>query len=55
MIKTEFTSSRCVVRVHDEYIRKDVDAVLPRLNSIVSDAYKRRLTERLHAPQHTIH
>lgn len=55
MIKTEFISSRSVVRVHDEFIRKDVDAVMPQLNNIVSESYRRRLTKHLRYPQSTIH
>ena len=54
MIKTEFISNRSVVRVHDEFIRKDVDAVMPQLNNIVSESYRRRLTGHLRDPQRII-
>lgn len=44
MIKTEMISDRSVIRVHDDFIRKDADAAMHQLNHIVSEAYRRRLT-----------
>ena len=33
------------VRIHDEYCESEPEAWLPRLNKIVTDAYRRRTAE----------
>lgn len=43
MIKAVMTTEHAVVRVHDEFVRGDVEAMMPRLDQIVSASYRRRL------------
>lgn len=45
MIRTEIKSARATIRVHDEFICANVEAVMPQLDQIVSEAYQRRLSE----------
>ena len=45
MIASETEGKRSLVRIHDEYCESEPEAWLPRLNKIVTDAYRRRTAE----------
>ena len=45
MIASETEGKRSLVRIHDEYCESEPEAWLPRLNKIVTDAYRRRVAE----------
>lgn len=45
MIASRTEGERALVRIHDEYCESEPEAWLPRLNKIVTDAYRRRTAE----------
>lgn len=45
MIASRMEGERALVRIHDEYCESVPEALLPRLNKIVTDAYRRRTAE----------
>jgi len=45
MIASRTKGERALVRIHDEYCESEPEAWLPRLNKIVTDAYRRRTAE----------
>lgn len=45
MIASRTEGERALVRIHDEYCESVPEAWLPRLNKIVTDAYRRRTAE----------
>lgn len=45
MIASRTEAERALVRIHDEYCESEPEAWLPRLNKIVTDAYRRRTAE----------
>ena len=46
MIASRTEGERALVRIHDEYCESEPEAWLPRLNKIVTDAYRRFLEGR---------
>lgn len=45
MIASQMEGERSLVRIHDEYCESELQAWLPRLNKIVTDAYRRQAAE----------
>ena len=45
MIASRTEGERALVRIHDEYCESEPEAWLPRLNKIVTVAYRRRTAE----------
>lgn len=45
MVITEIKNDFATVRIHDEFYRKETQQTMSEINRIISQAYRRRLSE----------